>query len=107
MSLLQGEYQGETISGRYEGFGTYNVTVNNQQCSYTGNFENGQFHGAGTLYVNGGKFEGRWEFGKMVEGIFIFEDGLKHKKWGEQMWDYCSTEDPRFHREISEGKCGR
>ncbi len=69
-STLQGEYEGDTLAGRWEGFGTYSVTAHGQQCSYTGNFEDGLFHGSGTMYVKGGKLEGRWENGKMVEGMW-------------------------------------
>jgi hypothetical protein len=70
-SILQGEYEGASQGGRWDGFGTYSVVAHGQQCSYTGSFENGVFHGAGTMYVKGGKLEGRWEHGKMVDGELL------------------------------------
>ncbi len=71
-SILQGEYIGDTSAGRWEGPGEYTVAVNGQQCGYSGSFENGVFHGSGTLYVKDGKFEGRWENGKMIDGMYVF-----------------------------------
>lgn len=100
--MSSGDYEGETNGGRYEGFGTYKLMVGSHQCSYVGNFENGLFHGPGTLYVKGGKFEGRWESGRLVDGNFVFEDGLPHKGTGLKNWTYCSVYDPRFQREIAE-----
>jgi len=37
----------------------------NVESRYEGEFENGQFHGKGTLYFKEGKFEGTWKHGKV------------------------------------------
>jgi hypothetical protein len=98
--FLQGKYEGEMIDGRFHGHGSYTLSEN---CKYVGNFLDGMFHGEGTLYVQGGCYQGYWKEGKLVDGGFIFEDGLSHLKIGYKYWDYCSQYDRRFYSEIKEG----
>ena len=38
----------------------------------------------------------------MVNGGFIFDDGLEHRKVTSKTWDYCSNNDPRFYSEIKD-----
>jgi hypothetical protein len=91
------EYIGEFASGRFSGTGTYELEGLGK---YTGQFANGKFHGYGSLAVAGGKYEGQWEDGLLISGGFIFEDGLAHQR---RKWDYCSSKDPRFYKEIMDG----
>lgn len=98
-SETAGTYEGETKDGRYHGRGIYRA----QSCHYEGNFFNGKFHGEGTLYVAGGSFKGYWQNGELVDGGFIFEDGLQYLKVGHKFWDYCSANDRRFYQEIKDG----
>lgn len=51
----------------------------------------------------GGYYKGYWDKGKLVNGGFVFEDGLEYKKVTEKNWDYCSSNDPRFYSEIKDG----
>lgn len=46
---------------------------------YIGSFFNGVYHGEGTLYVDGGRFYGEWEHGKLAKGSFIFDDELTYE----------------------------
>jgi hypothetical protein len=98
--LLGGNYEGETIDGRFHGRGVYSM---GEHWRYEGNFLDGQFHGEGILYVKGGSYQGFWKDGKLVDGGFVFEDGLPYLKVGFKYWDYCSKYDRRFYREIQEG----
>lgn len=91
------EYNGEFASGRFSGAGTYELEGLGK---YTGQFANGKFHGYGSLAVPGGKYEGQWEEGLLISGGFIFEDGLSHQR---RKWDYCTSKDPRFYKEIMDG----
>jgi hypothetical protein len=68
---------------------------------YVGNFVDGQFHGEGSLFVKGGYFKGDFEYGRLVEGKFVFTDGLECENLVE--WDYCTPEDPRFKAEMDKG----
>lgn len=95
---LGGQYEGELVDGRFNGRGVYNC----DDSRYEGNFLNGAFHGEGILYVKGGSYQGFWKEGKLVEGGFVFEDGLQHKKVGNKYWEYCSPYDHRFYNEIKE-----
>ncbi|RHY26418.1 hypothetical protein DYB32_007627 [Aphanomyces invadans] len=79
-------------------------------------FQNGQFHGTGTLYFAEGKYEGTWRDGKVgcrwnesrwlvrdgmmnevqrVDGKFTFADGLGY----DEPWTYMNDGDRRFHSE--------
>ncbi|RHY87642.1 hypothetical protein DYB26_009275 [Aphanomyces astaci] len=62
---------------------------------YEGEFQNGQFHGTGTLFFAQGKYEGTWKDGKRVDGHFTFADGLKF----DDPWTYMDDADRRFHSE--------
>lgn len=97
-----GEYDGEIANGRYEGKGTY-ILPTKASSKYVGTFQDGAFHGQGVLTVDGGKFVGEWNRGKMVSGKFIFEDGLEYKPMNDtEPWNYCSNSDPRFFIEREE-----
>lgn len=87
-------YEGQYEAGLFEGTGVYSYP--DGKAKYVGEFSRGVFHGEGSLLVSGGKFTGRWEKGKMVHGLFIFDDGLQHKKLGQKTWDYCSSSDHRY-----------
>mmetsp|Transcript_6156 Transcript_6156/g.5503 ORF Transcript_6156/g.5503 Transcript_6156/m.5503 type:complete len:179 (-) Transcript_6156:55-591(-) len=99
MNIYAGTYEGSQLVGRFMGNGKYKY----KDYVYEGAFFDGLFHGQGTLYVKKGKFEGLWEKGKLIEGGFVFEDGLKHRQVENEYWDYCSIYDPRFHHEIESG----
>jgi len=97
---LCADYEGEWAHGRYSGPGVFS----NEKGKYVGEFENFQFHGEGTFYCptnkGGGRWEGTWENGVMVEGKFIFEDDLVYE---DKNWAYGTKTDPRFTKEIKEG----
>jgi hypothetical protein len=93
---LAGEYEGDYLEGRFHGRGVYKQN----DFKYDGNFLDGLYHGEGTLFLKSGRFEGNWNKGKLVDGGFIFEDGLHYSKQDEDRWKYCSNEDPRFYSEI-------
>jgi hypothetical protein len=97
---LAGSYTGDYLHGRFHGKGVY-VLKNN--VKYEGNFNDGEFNGEGTLFVNKGCYKGIWKNGKLIEGGFIFEDGLEYSKINENNWNYCSKKDPRFYGEIKDG----
>ena len=94
-----GEYIGEMQNGRYHGRGMYKFG----DCVYEGTFYDGMYHGEGKLTVKGGSFQGYWSQGKLVDGGFVFDDGLPHLKMGFKYWEYCSPYDPRFYSEIKGG----
>lgn len=96
---LAGEYEGDYVNARFHGRGVYKI----HGCVYEGNFLDGQFHGEGKLTVKGGSYQGYWKEGKLVEGGFVFDDGLPHLKVGYKYWEYCSQYDPRFFSEIKDG----
>jgi hypothetical protein len=87
-------YEGKYEAGLFEGSGVYSYP--DGKAKYVGEFSRGLFHGEGSMLVPGGKFSGRWEKGKMVHGLFVFDDGLQHKKLGTKTWDYCSQNDRRL-----------
>lgn len=96
---LAGSYEGEYQHGRFHGKGTYML----HGSRYEGGFSDGQFHGEGTLFVKNGYYQGLWRQGRLVDGGFIFGDGLQHRKVGYKYWDYCSRYDRRFYQEIKDG----
>ena len=95
-----GSYEGEYAHGRYNGAGRYE----NDQGVYVGDFDNGHFHGDGSLYLpqekGGGRWEGYWENGSLIEGRYIFDDDLVYEN---EYWAFCSNKDPRFVKEIKDG----
>lgn len=62
--------------------------------TYDGDFNDGTYHGEGTLtYPTGVIVQGTWEKGKNIAIKSIrFADGLKYK---EHDWEYLSTSDRR------------
>ena len=67
---------------------------------YEGEFHKGEFHANWTLiYPNGGRFNAKWERGRMIEGEYEYYDGLKYDS---ENWDYCQAHDRRFYTEIKE-----
>lgn len=91
-------YQGEIVSGRYEGLGLY--VSEDKKMTYEGYFSNGLYHGDGTLTTEEGKYIGVFERGKFIDGKFEFNDGLIFE---DSDWKYCSSDDARFQIEIKEG----
>lgn len=63
---------------------------------YEGEFQNGEFHGHGSLFFPEGKLVGEWVCGKQVEGTFTFSDGLEYAPTD---WTYCTATDRRFYSE--------
>jgi hypothetical protein len=55
------------------------------------------------VFLPGGYYHGYWNNGVLVDGKFVFEDGLEHKNVTQKNWDYCSPNDPRFYSEIKDG----
>eukprot|EP01038_Epipyxis_sp_PR26KG_P012693 gene12693-17019_t len=96
---LEGTYEGDYLDGRFHGKGVYL----HKDKRYVGEFINGLFHGNGILYVKGGSFIGYWNAGKLIDGNFVFDDGLQYKPLNQTQWDYCSSSDPRFYNEIRDG----
>ena len=99
MNNIGGKYEGNSFAGRIVGTGTYKF----KDYEYSGGFYDGLFHGEGTLTVPGGRFEGVFENGILIEGGFIYSDGLRHRAVENEFWDYCSMYDPRFNSEIESG----
>lgn len=67
LQLLDGTYQGDIVDGKPHGQGILIYITNNQlkHSRYTGQFQNGLFHGRGTLTrENGDCYDGEWEAGK-------------------------------------------
>eukprot|EP01032_Pedospumella_encystans_P023411 gene23411-26502_t len=62
---------------------------------YEGEYQNGLYHD--------GVYKGYWVEGKLVNGCYVYSDGLEHKKVTHRAWDYCSNNDPRFYTEIKDG----
>lgn len=63
-----------------------------QDVEYEGKFEDGMFHGEGTLtYPMGQKIDGQWVKGRMTSCKFRFADGLEYKT----PWKYCQMPDRR------------
>merc|ERR1711907_799125 len=52
------------------------------------------------VFPKTGKYEGCWERGQCVKGIYIFGDGLKYD---EEEWGHCTQNDRRFYTEINHG----
>ncbi|KAJ1403479.1 hypothetical protein B484DRAFT_457539, partial [Ochromonadaceae sp. CCMP2298] len=50
-----------------------------------------------------GHYEGYWDHGVLADGLFIYNDGLKHKQLSDKSWAYCSKSDPRFYSECKDG----
>jgi hypothetical protein len=64
---------------------------------YTGNFVEGMFDGAGTLtFPTGARFVATWALGKLVSGVYYFEDKLEYLP---KNWQYCTDADRRFWSE--------
>jgi len=62
---------------------------------YEGNFDDGLFHGDGTMYYSSGsRIEGVWEKGKCVQQDYIFSDGLRFQ---QNIWQYCKVPDRRYY----------
>jgi len=97
---LAGEYSGPYENGRFQGAGSYKFSGN----TYEGNFDNGEFSGEGKLTMKGGGlFQGYWKNGELVEGGYVFSDGLQHTPIGTNSWEYCTSKDPRFYSEMVDG----
>ena len=95
-------YEGERKSGRMEGQGTYRFPSG---TTYVGQFLDGEFHGEGTLQFEGaGKYHATWKNGKVVEGRYVFADGLAYTAPDKGEWAYCREDgDRRFYSELVEG----
>jgi len=62
---------------------------------YEGNFDDGLFHGDGSMYYpSGSRIEGVWEKGKCVQQNYIFSDGLRFQ---QNNWQYCKEPDRRYY----------
>jgi hypothetical protein len=75
--------------------------------TYEGNFQEGSFDGAGTMFFpknesggGGGRFVAKWKNGKLVKGTYFFEDDLEYRN---KDWQYCTNADRRFWTEIQHG----
>lgn len=56
----------------------------------------------GTVHFPGGSFVASWAEGKVVEGEYVFTDGLKYSHPPSE-WTYCTGADRRFHSEVAAG----
>ena len=97
---LAARFEGEkNTANRFEGAGKYTY----EHGRYEGNFFDGKWHGDGILYLKGGHYVGKWKEGVMQTGTFVFESDDMEKDTAEANWTYCTSADPRFFREVSEG----
>lgn len=106
-AVAQPVYEGERKNGRIEGHGVYRFPSG---TVYTGQFVDGEFHGEGVLqYEDCGKYEATWDHGKVVDGRYVFADGLAYTApepdaKGADEWHYCREDgDRRFYSELVEG----
>lgn len=101
-AVVQPVYEGERKNGRMEGFGTYRFPSG---TVYKGFFLDGEFHGEGMLqYEDCGKYHATWEHGKVIEGRYVFADGLAYTSPTQGDWAYCREDgDRRFYSELVEG----
>lgn len=102
MSFFDSPFTAQTKNERIEGVGQYVFPSGN---IYIGEFQDGKFHGQGTIFfkVGGGKYEATWDQGKCVKGVYTFNDGLVYGAEGEDGWDYCTKGDRRFYHERVDG----
>lgn len=121
MDLVGGQYDGDLVSGMFEGEGTYTLPngvwggsrretaalpgltarARHAGDSYQGSFKRGRFHGEGRMTIRGaGSFTATWRNGEVVEGTYTFADGLEYRP---ERWSYCTSQDRRFHSEIQQG----
>ncbi|XP_020366152.2 MORN repeat-containing protein 5 [Rhincodon typus] len=98
MEYTGSSYIGDYHNGRMEGKGVYTLPT---ETRYEGGMKDGMFHGYGTLYFpNGGKYVATWDRGAVIQGNYIFADGLEYE--GDD-WMYCDHYDRRFYTEICHG----
>ncbi|RZC40947.1 MORN repeat-containing protein 5 [Asbolus verrucosus] len=93
---------GSSYTGKWNALGmdVHGSYIFPHRCEYEGGFEDGRFHGRGTLsYPMGQKLEGLWHKGKMVSYNFSNVDGLGHNP----DWNYCKMPDRRFVVSIRDG----
>jgi len=95
-------YEGDRKNGRMEGRGTYKFPSG---TVYTGQLVDGEFHGEGTLQYPGcGEYRAIWDHGKVVEGSYVFADGLAYTDPADGEWSYCRPDgDRRFYSELVGG----
>ncbi|KAJ4461603.1 putative radial spoke head 1 [Paratrimastix pyriformis] len=95
MELTGSKFEGELQNGRMEGHARF--TFPEGSSVFEGEMKDGMFHGDGTLHFpDGGKYVAKWDHGRVVEGRYIFKDGLV---WERAGWDYCLGDDRRFYSE--------
>ena len=100
LTELAARFEGEKNEvNRFEGTGKYTY----EHGRYEGNFYDGKWHGEGTLYLNGGRYVGTWKEGVLQTGTFVFDSDQMEKNTADATWTYCTSADPRFFREVSEG----
>eukprot|EP00794_Sanderia_malayensis_P016296 gene16296-17931_t len=100
MEYTGSRYDGEYNKERLEGKGEYSFP-STIKTKYVGELKDGMFHGTGTLYFpDGSKYKGEWCDGKVVNGDYVFQDGLKYDA---VEWEYCDSFDRRFYTEICNG----
>ncbi|KAL0236532.1 hypothetical protein GEMRC1_003114 [Eukaryota sp. GEM-RC1] len=75
--------------GNFDGVVKYTFSSGNY---YIGEVVDSVFSGKGKLYTETGHFDGVFDDGKMVSGLFVFKDGLEY---AETDWKYLSS-DNRF-----------
>ncbi|XP_050421356.1 uncharacterized protein LOC126833837 [Adelges cooleyi] len=93
-SYYNGDWNERTMSGH----GKYHMA---DGAMYVGGFENGLFHGSGTIYYPiGSQIKGVWENGKCLSRKYIFSDGLE---FDLNNWKYCQMPDRRYTPEHLRG----
>ncbi|XP_031327414.1 cilia- and flagella-associated protein 251-like [Photinus pyralis] len=98
----KGEEAFQSLTNRY--CGNWDVFGLNKEelygVVYDGEFDDGQYHGDGTLtYPMGHKFYGTWCHGRLINYRFQFPDSLEYVT----DWKYCKMPDRRYFACIQDG----
>ena len=89
MNYNNGQYSGDVVNGKPDGFGTWETGSWRAKTTYSGHWKNGLFDGYGTIsfsdgssyvgYWKKGKYDGKGTFSHLSKGVYqsgYFENGV-------------------------------